>query len=90
MKKLDSLMTEFWKELEPSLTKEQRSRLSEMEQRRNEMIRAGRRNIPDSLRFRDGDRRRPPGEGGPGGGPGGPPRFNRMPPRPQSDSTVSN
>ena len=62
-KKLDSLMKEFWKELEPSLTREQLNRLNEMEQRRNEMIRSDRRNIPDSLRFRDGDRRRP-GEGG--------------------------
>ena len=58
-KKLDSLMKEFWKELEPSLTREQLSRLNEMERRRNEMIRSDWRNIPDSLRFRDGDRRRP-------------------------------
>jgi hypothetical protein len=88
-KKLDSLMKEFWKELEPSLTKEQLSRLNDMEQRRNEMIRADRRNAPDSLRFRDGERRRP-GDGGPGAPGGPPPRFNRMPPRPQPDSTVSN
>lgn len=58
-KKLDSLMKDFWKELEPSLTKEQLGRLKQMDQRRMEMIRQNRRNPRDSASFRD-DRRMPP------------------------------
>lgn len=84
-KKLDSLMKEFWSELEPSLTKEQLARLKEMEQRRNEMIRTDRRNSPDSSRFRgrggDIDGKRP--------GDGGPSRFDRRPPGPRPDSSRS-
>jgi hypothetical protein len=57
-KKLDSLMKDFWKELEPSLTKEQLARLKEMDQRRMEMARQNRRNPHDSVNFRDD--RRPP------------------------------
>jgi len=60
-KKLDSLMKDFWKELEPSLTKEQIDRLKQMDQRRMEMIRGNRRMPPrgDSINFRD-NRRMPP------------------------------
>jgi len=42
-KKLDSTMKEFWGQLEPNLTKDQISRLKEMDQKRMEMIRANRR-----------------------------------------------
>ena len=65
-KKMDSTMKEFWKELEPSLSKEQLSRLREMDRRRMEMIRENRRNLHDSTYFRDNRRmqlspeRRPP------------------------------
>ena len=62
-KKLDSTMKEFWKELEPSLTKDQLSRLKEMDQRRMEMIRTNRRNLRDSLNFRDNRRMPPPPDG---------------------------
>ena len=84
-KKLDSLMKEFWDELEPSLTREQMTRLKEMEQRRNEMIRNDRRSSPDSSRFRgrDGGEGRRPGDGGP------PTRFDRRPPGPRPDSSRS-
>jgi hypothetical protein len=58
-KKLDSTMKEFWKKLEPSLTKEQLARLKEMDQRRMEMIRENRRNMRDSIHFRD-SRKLPP------------------------------
>jgi hypothetical protein len=59
-KKLDSIMKDFWKELEPSLTKEQIDRLKQMDQRRMEMIRQNRRMPPrDSVNFRD-NRRMPP------------------------------
>jgi hypothetical protein len=88
-KKLDTMMKEFRNELEPLLTKDQLNRLKEMEQRRNEMIRSDRRNMPpDSSRFRGrdsggGDARRPGGGGSP------PPRFERRPPGPRPDSTRS-
>ena len=59
-KKLDSTMKEFWKELEPSLTKDQLSRIKEMDQRRMEMVRTNRRNMHDSLNFRDARRMPPP------------------------------
>jgi hypothetical protein len=65
-KKLDSTMKDFWKELEPGLTKEQLSRLKEMDQRRMDMVRENRRNPHDSSNFRDNRRmqmppdRRPP------------------------------
>ena len=52
-------MKEFWKKLEPSLTKEQLARLKEMDQRRMEMIRENRRNMRDSINFRE-NRRMPP------------------------------
>ncbi|MFN8241914.1 MAG: hypothetical protein U0X39_14335 [Bacteroidales bacterium] len=67
-KKMDSLMKDFWKELEPVLTKEQLDRMKEMEKRRVDMIRQNRRQPFDSTRFRD-DRgpgmhdRRPPMHG---------------------------
>jgi len=62
-KKLDSTMKEFWKELEPNLTKEQLDRLKEMDQRRAEMIRQYRMNKHnDSADFRN-DGRMPPPEG---------------------------
>jgi hypothetical protein len=62
-KKLDSTMKEFWKELEPSLTKEQLARLKEMEKRRTEMIRGNRRNPHDSADFRDNRRMGTPPDG---------------------------
>ena len=58
-KKLDSLMKDFWKELEPSLTKEQLGRLKQMEKRRMEMIRQNRMNPHDSANFRN-EMRMPP------------------------------
>jgi hypothetical protein len=67
-KKMDSTMKEFWKELEPTLSKDQLARLKEMEARRMEMIRENRRNPHDTAGFRnnrrmqsapDGDRRAP-------------------------------
>jgi ElaB/YqjD/DUF883 family membrane-anchored ribosome-binding protein len=62
-KKLDSVMKEYWKELEPNLTKDQLDRLKQMDQRRMEMIRQNRRNPHnDSLNFRN-DRRMPPPPG---------------------------
>ncbi|HOU95597.1 MAG TPA: hypothetical protein PLN06_03105 [Bacteroidales bacterium] len=51
-RKVDSLFKEFWKEVEPNLTKEQIDRLREFEQRRMNMIRNDRRRPDDSLRFR--------------------------------------
>lgn len=57
-KRLDSTMKEFWKELEPALTKDQVARLKEMEQRRIEMWRQNQKNRGDSLNFRDRDRGR--------------------------------
>ena len=59
-KKLDSTMKEFFKELEPNLTKEQLLRLKEMDKRRMEMIRENRRNPHDSINFRDNRRMPPP------------------------------
>jgi hypothetical protein len=64
-KKMDSTMKDFWKELEPSLTKEQLARLKEMDQRRMEMIRGNRRNPHDSTNFRDNRRMQPPQDGRP-------------------------
>jgi ElaB/YqjD/DUF883 family membrane-anchored ribosome-binding protein len=63
-KRIDSVMKEFWKELEPSLTKEQLGRLKEMEKKRMDMARQGRRNPHDSTSFRDRRRMPPPPEGG--------------------------
>ncbi len=62
-KKMDSTMKEFWKELEPSLSKDQLARIKEMEQRRMEMIRENRRNPHDSVNFRDNRRMMPPPDG---------------------------
>ena len=53
-RKIDSVMKEFWKELEPSLSKEQLERLKEMEKKRMEMGRENRRNPHDSTGFRGG------------------------------------
>lgn len=64
-KKIDSVMKEFWKELEPSLTKDQLERLKEMEKRRTEMVHGNRRNPHDSSNFRDRRRMPPPGGGRP-------------------------
>jgi hypothetical protein len=64
-KKMDSTMKDFWKELEPSLTKEQLARIKEMDQRRMEMVRDNRRNPHDSTNFRENRRMQPP----PGGRP---------------------
>jgi ElaB/YqjD/DUF883 family membrane-anchored ribosome-binding protein len=64
-KRLDSIMKEFWKELEPTLTKDQLTRLREMEQRRMDMWRQNQRNRGDSLNYRDRGRREgmPPSPG---------------------------
>jgi hypothetical protein len=51
-KKFDSLMKDFWKEIEPVLTKEQLERLKQMDHRR-EMIRQNRRDLHDSVNFRN-------------------------------------
>jgi hypothetical protein len=65
-KKLDTTMKEFWTELEPNLTKDQISRLKDMDQKRSEMIRANRRNQHDSLNFRENRRMpMPPPDGRP-------------------------
>ena len=56
-KRLDSTMKEFWKELEPTLTKDQLARLKEMEQRRMEMWRQNQKGRVDSVNFRDRGRR---------------------------------
>jgi len=64
-KKLDSLMKDFWKELEPNLTKEQLERLKQMDQRRMEMIRKNRRNPHDSSNFRHEGRMSPHPDGRP-------------------------
>ncbi|MCU0461772.1 MAG: hypothetical protein MUF36_07145 [Bacteroidales bacterium] len=47
-KELDSNMKEFRKEIDSKLTKEQLARLKEMDERRQEMIRHGRRDRRDS------------------------------------------
>jgi len=59
-RKIDSTMKEFWKELEPNLSKEQLSRLKDMEKRRMEMIRDGRRGPRDSSDLRENRRMGPP------------------------------
>jgi hypothetical protein len=81
----DSLMKEFWKEIEPNLTIEQQERLKELEQRRMQMIRQGRREQQDrrdqndSLGFR-------PRRGMP---PGAPPRdFDRRVRHPREEDTT--
>lgn len=73
-KELDANMKEFRKELDLNLTKDQITRLKDMDERRQEMIRNNRRNFGnDSLNMRPERRhfpdRRP--------GPGGPPPFLR-------------
>lgn len=55
-KKMDTTLKEFWKELEPSLTKEQLARIKDMDRRRQEMERGSRRSPHDSANFRN-DRR---------------------------------
>ena len=60
-KKLDTMMKDFWTEMGPLLTKEQLTRLKEMDERRREMIRESRRNRNDSSAGR-GDRPPFPGE----------------------------
>jgi hypothetical protein len=73
-KELDSNIKEMRKELDSKLTKEQLSRLKDMDERRQEMIRQNRRNRNDSSNFRNmrpgmhggrsfrDDRQMPPGE----------------------------
>ncbi|MGD0583342.1 MAG: hypothetical protein ABR974_10395 [Bacteroidales bacterium] len=75
-KKLDLTMKDFWKEIEPVLTKDQLTRLREMEQRRNEMIHQNRRNPHDSTDM--GERRHMP-----------PPPEGQRPPFPGDDSVRS-
>jgi hypothetical protein len=50
-KKMDTTLKDFWKELEPSLTKDQLARIKAMDQRRQEMERGNRRNSHDSSDF---------------------------------------
>jgi hypothetical protein len=52
-KKLDSLMKDFWKEMEPNLTKQQLERLRQMDRRRMEMIHQNRMNPHDTANFRN-------------------------------------
>jgi hypothetical protein len=75
-KRIDSVMKEFWKELEPSLTKEQMDRIKEMEKRRMDMNRNDRRNPHDSTNFRDRRRMQPPDGGRPPEG--GRPSFHEQ------------
>lgn len=87
-KELDSNMKELRKELDSKLTKEQLSRLKEMDDRRQEMIRDSRRNKNDSSDFhnrRSGGPQQPRDHQGRQEMPG---RNGRMtPPPPQGDST---
>jgi hypothetical protein len=64
-KKMDITMKEFWKELEPGLTKEQLARIKVMDQRRQEMERVNRRSPHDSINFRDNRRMQSPPDGRP-------------------------
>jgi hypothetical protein len=73
-KSIDSVMKEFWKELEPSLTKDQLDRIKQMEKRRMEMGRQYRRSPHDSTDFRGDRRRMPPDSAGFRG------EHRRMPP----------
>jgi Mg2+ and Co2+ transporter CorA len=63
-KKFDSLMKEFWKELEPSLTKDQLERIREMEKRRMEMINSRGKHPQDSIKFRNRRGMQPQSEDG--------------------------
>jgi ElaB/YqjD/DUF883 family membrane-anchored ribosome-binding protein len=72
--RIDSVMKEFWKELEPSLTKAQLGRIKEMEKKRTEMTHENRRNPYDSTNFRERRRMPPPERGGPPDG-GRPPHH---------------
>lgn len=72
-KELDANMKEFRKEVDSNLSKEQLTRLREMDDRRQEMIRQNRKNRDgDSLNFRN-ERRHFPDSSMP---PPGPPRFH--------------
>jgi len=51
-RKTDSLMKEFWKEIEPALTREQVERLKELEMKRMRMMMDGRRDRDDTSSFR--------------------------------------
>jgi hypothetical protein len=65
-KELDASMKNLRKELDSNLTREQRSRLKEMDDRRQEMIRQNRKNHEgDSLNFRNERRHFPDGRGHP-------------------------
>jgi hypothetical protein len=64
-KKMDTTLKEFWKELEPSLTKEQLARIKEMDRRRQEMEKGFRRNSHDSSNFGDNRRMIQPAAGRP-------------------------
>ncbi len=50
-RKSDSIMKEFWKEIEPTLTKDQKERLRELEMRRMKMMRYDWRKRNDSTEF---------------------------------------
>jgi hypothetical protein len=66
-KELDASMKEFRKELDSNLTKEQISRLKEMDDRRQEMIRQNRMNRGnDTINFHNERRRNPNDRRGPG------------------------
>ena len=58
-------MKDFWKELEPSLTKEQLDRLKQMDQRRMEMISRTEEIRIRFSNFRDNRRMPPPPDGRP-------------------------
>lgn len=74
-KSFDSTMKEFRKELESNLTKDQLAKLNEMDNRRQEMYRQGRRDRANDSTMKRGDRLHDmsgrPSPGGP------PPRFDR-------------
>jgi len=74
-KTFDSTMKEFRKELESNLTKEQLAKLKEMDERRQEMYKQGRRGPEnDSSQYRGERRRDISGRPSPGGPP---PHFER-------------
>lgn len=74
-KSFDSTMKEFRKELESNLTKDQLAKLKEMDDRRQEMYRQGRKDRENDSTVTRGDRSPHDRSGRPL--PGGPPHFER-------------
>ena len=64
-KKMDSAFKEYWKELEPNLTKVQIARLKDMEKRMNRMSRGNGRNDRNAPNYRDNGRMQQPSDGRP-------------------------